>query len=227
MLEYQFSPDIKKQHSDARIGILEFDGINNAASLPTLAGRKTQMEASFREKYGSFTRPDFNELPKIAAYRAYYKQFKKSYHVQLQVESIALKGKDLPKINPLVDFNFMAEMETLLLTAGHDVDKLLEPVVFDVSAEGDEIIQLNGEIRPMRPGDMIMRDAEGVRCSIIYGQDNRSPISKQTSRVLYVTYAPPGISSPMVQAHHDLLKTYMTEFFPEAVLLQDTIIEIS
>ena len=34
----------------------------------------------------------------LQAYAAYYKQFKKTYHVQLQVESIVLKGKGLPNV---------------------------------------------------------------------------------------------------------------------------------
>jgi len=47
--------------------------------------------------------------------------------VQLQVESIVSKGKSLPNVTPLVDANFVAEVETLVLTAGHDVAKLQAP----------------------------------------------------------------------------------------------------
>jgi DNA/RNA-binding domain of Phe-tRNA-synthetase-like protein len=47
---------------------------------------------------------------------------------------------------------------------------------------------------------MIMRDAEGVCCSIIYGQDARSPISSETSHVLYVAYAPAGVPAEAVES---------------------------
>src|SRR5262245_24144930 len=60
----------------------------------------------------------------MAAYVRYYKRFSKTYHVQLQLESIVLKRKSLPSVSPLVDANFTAEVETLVLTAGHDAQKL-------------------------------------------------------------------------------------------------------
>jgi DNA/RNA-binding domain of Phe-tRNA-synthetase-like protein len=47
---------------------------------------------------------------------------------------------------------------------------------------------------------MIMRDAEGICCSIIYGQDARSPISPETSHVLYVAYAPSGVPAEIVES---------------------------
>jgi hypothetical protein len=97
-------------------------------------------------------------------------------------ESIVLKGKDLPCILPLVEANFLSEVETLVLTAGHDADLLVEPIRIDVSRESDVITQMNGEARQMYAGDMVMRDAGAVSCSVIYGQDNRSPISARTER---------------------------------------------
>jgi DNA/RNA-binding domain of Phe-tRNA-synthetase-like protein len=48
---------------------------------------------------------------------------------------------------------------------------------------------------------MIMRDVDGICCSIIYGQDARSPISPETSRVLYVAYAPSGVAADIVERH--------------------------
>jgi DNA/RNA-binding domain of Phe-tRNA-synthetase-like protein len=93
----------------------------------------------------------------------------------------------------------MAELETLILTAGHDGDKLREPILIDVSRDGDQMTQMKGPSRDIRPGDMIMRDAEGISCSIIYGQDARSPITPKTSRVLYVAYAPAGIDAGVVE----------------------------
>ena len=43
----------------------------------------------------------------------------------------------------------------------------------------------------IRPGDMIMRDADGICCSILYGQDNRSPISVATTHVELVAVGDP------------------------------------
>lgn len=154
-----------------------------------------------RERYNGFTRRDLLALPVMAAYDRYYGRFNKTYHVQLQLESIVFKGKALPDVSPAVDANFVAEVETLILTAGHDARKLNGPIVFDVSRDDDQMTQMNGTARAIRAGDMIMRDRDGVSCSIIYGQDARSPITPGTTHALYVAYVPAGIPADVVERH--------------------------
>ena len=200
MLTITATDEWRTAHPDGTIGLLELSGVANGAASEALTQRKREIEARLRDRYQGFTRPQFLALPVMAEYDRYYTRFNKTYHVQLQLESIVLKGKTLPDVSPGVDANFMAELETLILTAGHDVEKLRAPVVMDVSREGDQMTPMGGgAARPIRAGDMIMRDAEGVSCSIIYGQDARSPISPKTSRVLYVAYVPPGIAAEVVE----------------------------
>ena len=204
-------------HPGALIGLLELSGVTQPASSPALDERKRETEVRLRARYGGFTRQDFLALPVMAAYQRYYKRFDKTYHVQLQLESLVLKGKNLPNVSPLVDANFTAEVETLVLTAGHDVDKLFTPVTIDVSREGDQITQMNGAAKAIRPGDMVMRDAQGISCTIIYGQDERSPISAQTSHVLYVAYAPPGVPAESVDEQLRRIEENIRLFSPSAV----------
>ncbi len=107
-------------------------------------------------------------------------------------------------------------MATFVLTAGHDVARLQEPVVIDVSREGDMMTQLNGATKPIRAGDMVMRDAGGVSCTILYGQDNRSPITPETTHVLYVAYAPVGIAAADVTQQLEQIEAYIRLFAPQA-----------
>ena len=187
-------------HPGAIIGLLELSGLKNTGSSAALNEHKREIEAGLRHRYKDFIRRDFLALPVMAAYDRYYTRFNKTYHLQLQLESIVLKGKHLPDVSPAVDANFMAEVETLILTAGHDSQKLRGPIVIDVSREGEQMTQMNGVSKAIRSGDMIMRDADGICCSILYGQDARSPISPETSRVLYVAYAPPGVAADIVES---------------------------
>jgi DNA/RNA-binding domain of Phe-tRNA-synthetase-like protein len=152
----------------------------------------------------------------MAAYEKYYKRFDKTYHVLLQVESIVLKGKDLPDVSPLVDANFAAEVNTFILTAGHDVDRLSPPVLIDVSRLGDTISPMHGDTKPIRAGDMVMRDRHAVCCSILYGQDNRSPITVDTKGVLYVAYVPPGVPVQAVEAQLQQIEQNICLFAPQA-----------
>jgi DNA/RNA-binding domain of Phe-tRNA-synthetase-like protein len=207
-------------HPGAVIGLLELSSTVNTHSSPQLDERKRKTEARLRERYKGFTRQDFLSLSVMSDYERYYKRFNKTYHVQLQVESIVLKGKNLPDVSPLVDANYIAEMETLVLTAGHDVAKLYGSILIDVAREGDCITQMNGASKAIRAGDMIMRDANGVCCSIIYGQDVRSPISSETSRVLYVAYAPAGVPAETVEAQLRRIEENIRLFSPTAIVEQ-------
>ena len=80
----------------------------------------------------------------------------------------------------------------------------------DVARTGDQITQMNGNSKALRAGDMMMRDADGVCCSIIYGQDNRSPIIRTTTGVLYVAYAPAGVPTELVSANCRALRRIST-----------------
>jgi DNA/RNA-binding domain of Phe-tRNA-synthetase-like protein len=220
MLLISATDEWKAAHPGAIIGLLELSGVVNTQKSPRLDDRKRETETLLRARYQGFTRQDFLSLPVMSAYERYYKRFEKTYHVQLQVESIVLKGKNLPDVSPLVDSNFTAEVETLVLTAGHDVARLQEPVLMDVSREGDQITQMNGTTRPIRAGDMIMKDASAISCSIIYGQDNRSPISPETTRVLYVAYAPAGVPAEIVDAQLRKIEENIRLFAPTAVVEQ-------
>lgn len=206
MLTITITNEWLEKHPGAQIGLLEISGTDNSHLAPELDEKKRDVEGRLREKYTGFSRTDFLALPVMSCYHRYYRKFGYTYHVLLQLESLTLKGKSLPNVSPLVDANFTAELETLILTAGHDVAQLEEPILIDVAREGDEIVQMNGKRKDVPVGDMVMRDAQGVACSILRGQDNRSPISKTTSHVLYVCYAPEGVTDEQVRAQLDAIE---------------------
>lgn len=210
----------RNTHPGAVIGVLELSRVGLVQSSPQLDEKKRATERRLRERYQGFSRQDFLALPVISAYNLYYKRFSKTYHVLQQVESIVLKGKDLPNVSPLVDSNFIAEVDTLVLTAGHDVAKLQGAVVMDVGRAGDQITQMNGTLKPILVDDMVMRDAHGVCCTIIYGQDNLSPISAETSHVLYVSYAPAGVPADQIDTHLQGIIENIMLFSPAAFVDQ-------
>jgi len=224
MVEIMVTDGWKEAHLGAQMGLLEISGVDNTKPSPELEQEKRNIEARLREKYAGFSRDDFLALPAMGAYHRYYRKFGYTYHVLLQLESVVLKGKSLPKVSPLVDANFAAELETLILTAGHDVAQLESPVVIDVARENDEITQMNGARKAVPVGDMLMRDVQGVSCTILRGQDNRSPISKATTHVLYVSYVPDGVPEEQVRAQLDTMERYVRLFSPDCVLEQSEVI---
>ncbi len=224
MINVSATPAWSMAHPGAAIGLLELSGVVNRSASVELNQRKRETEAQLRSLYAGYSRQEFLALPTMAAYEKYYRHFDKTYHVLLQVESILLKSRTLPDVSPLVDANFTAEVSSLILTAGHDVARLDPPVVIDVSNADDEIININGEKKPIRPGDMVMRDAHGICCTILYGQDNRSPISPLTTNVLYVAYAPPGVVHDQVRSHLAQVEANVRLFAPQAVVEQNRLL---
>jgi DNA/RNA-binding domain of Phe-tRNA-synthetase-like protein len=224
MLAILATSEWRAAHPGAMIGLLELSRVENTRPSPQLDDRKRETETRLRERYKGLARQELLALPVMAAYAQYYKRFGKTYHVQLQIESIVLKGKQLPNVSPLVDANFVAEIHTMVLTAGHDVDKLEGALSIDVSRDGDRFTQMSGTPKELLAGDMIMRDTKGICCSILYGQDNRSPISGQTSHVLYVSYAPAGVPAGTVEAQLRAIEENVRLVSPHAVTEQQHVL---
>ncbi len=225
MITVTATADWHNTHPGAFIGLLELSGVENPSICPPLNQRKREVEAQLRRQYPDFSRKDLLAHPVMAAYTRYYKRFSKTYHVLLQVESILSGTRTLPDVSPLVDANFAAEVTTFLLSAGHDAEKLAGPVVMDVARQGDQMTMMNGTSKPACVDDMVMRDSQSLCCSILYGQDNRSPITRATRNVLYVTYAPPGVSSEDVENHLHLIEEHVRLVCPHAILEQSRLLE--
>jgi DNA/RNA-binding domain of Phe-tRNA-synthetase-like protein len=95
----------------------------------------------------------------------------------------------------------MAELEDLLLTAGHDVAAVEEPVGIHVADGTERYIRLNGQEQQLKAGDMMIADARGVISSVIYGPDRRTQIRPETRAALFTAYAPPGVGAEAVRRH--------------------------
>ncbi len=207
-------------YPEAHIGILEMHKTANPASCPALDAQKAIIETSLRQQFSTGGKTEIRALPVMQAYKAYYKQFNKSYHVQQQVESMVLKGRSIPGVAALVEAMFMAELKHMLLTAGHDLDKIQPPIRIDV-AEGREIYtRINGQEQELKARDMFIADAAGVISAIIYGPDQRTQISPETRNVLYTVYAPSGIPAADIFSHLQELRDNVLRITPDAETIE-------
>jgi DNA/RNA-binding domain of Phe-tRNA-synthetase-like protein len=209
-------PEWKAAFPGAHAGVLVLGGVSNPPRHPELDRRKEELEFRLRGRFSKLDRPALANLPELRAYDGYYKRFKKTYHIQLQLESIVFKGKSIPGVAALVEAMFMAEMEDLLLTAGHDLDVLRLPLALDVSKGGETYTLLRGEEQTLKAGDMFIRDGEGVISSVIYGPDRRTQIRPETKNAVFTTYAPAGVSAEAVKTHLEHIRESVLCFAPEA-----------
>ncbi len=213
-----FEPTItwKSTFPNAHAGILIMRGVTNPAQHPELEKHKTELEEQMREQFVGQDRAALSSHPVLQVYNSYYKRFKKSYHVQLQLESILWKEKSIPSVAALVESMFMAEMKNMLLTAGHDLDVLQLPLMLDVSKGTEQYTLMRGDEQVLKPVDMFIRDQSGVISSIIYGPDQRTQITASTRNVVFTVYAPTGIDESAVQKHLEDIREYVVIFSPQA-----------
>jgi len=160
----------------------------------------------------------------FAAYAAFYKGFGKTYHVEQQVVSVALKGKRFPGRAALVEAMFMAELEDGLLTAGHDLDALVLPLRLDVATGEERYVLLGGAEQTAKPGDLLMADGEGVVSSVIHGPDARTRITSATRRVLFATYGVPGVTDEAMRRHLATIEANVRLVAPEAVVVEAVVV---
>lgn len=199
-------------------GILVVRNAPNGPVGASVEAFRTETEESLRARCGSMDRAALRELPVYREYAAYYRRFDKSYHVLMQLESIVLKGKHVPKVSNLVTAMFAAELSSGVLTAGHDLDLLDLPL--DVSlASPDEAYALlgKGTLQNMKDGDLRVADRRGVIGSVLYGPDDRSPIGPETKNVLYLVYGVPGVSRDAIREHLERLWERVSSLSPNAV----------
>lgn len=203
-------------------------GVSNTETHPVLDERLAALQAELNERYAGHDRASLAKLAVVEAYLAHYKAFGQTYHVVRQLESVVARGRPLTSTGgALVDAMFAAELSTLLLTAGHDVDSLQLPLWLDVSRAGDRFVAINGSDREVRPGDMVMRDEGGIVSAVLYGPDQRTRLSEKTTRAFFVTYAPAGISSADARRHLELISDYARIVEPTAAIEELVIVGAS
>jgi DNA/RNA-binding domain of Phe-tRNA-synthetase-like protein len=197
-------------------GVLAMRGVANPEAHPALDAARERLETELRARYAGMTRAEIRAGGHFPAYDAYYRRFGQTYHVLLQVDSIALKGKPIPRRAGLVEAAFMAEVATGILTASHDLDALALPVAVDVATGDETYVLYNGSEQVCKPNDMLMRDRTGILTTVISGPATYALITPATTAALFCIYAPPGIGEPAVRDHLGQIESNVRLMIPDA-----------
>jgi DNA/RNA-binding domain of Phe-tRNA-synthetase-like protein len=204
------SDEFREAFPGAVVGALAIGGVSNPESSNALEEKKRALEEELRAI------GDLDGNPVLRAYADYYRAFGKTFHVKAQWESVAVKGKPIPTRAALVEAMFMAELRSLVLTAGHDLDALEGELRARVSADGDAYVTPSGAEAVPKRGDMLMADAAGIVSSVLRGPDNRTRITPGTTRVVFAVYAPAGVGEEIVRRHLDDLRANVELIAPGA-----------
>ena len=205
----------RRQYAGASMGLLVVENAQCLGRSEALEQQRRQVEKELREAFGSKEELDASAV--LAAYSQYYKQFKKTYHVRQQLESVIFKGKSIPSVTPLVEAMFMAELKNGLLTAGHDLEQVQGLLTLDAASADESYVLLNGKEQALKAQDMFLRDDVSVLSSIIYGPDQRTRIRPETKNAVFTVYAPDGVSRKNVEQHLEDIYSYVRLAAPQAL----------
>jgi DNA/RNA-binding domain of Phe-tRNA-synthetase-like protein len=210
------SPELSGAYPGACMGVLRMSGVRNPDSDPALDALLDETAAALRERWAGASRADLLAVPELAAYAAYYRRFDKTYHVLLQLESVAFKAKPLRARGVLVAAMFRAELRTGLLTAGHDAALIDGELTLGLAGD-DNYMGIGGRPIVAAAGDMCIRDDKGIVSSIVYGPDERTRLRESTTAAVFTTYVPAGIGRQVVIDHMELMAEGVRAAAPGAI----------
>lgn len=196
------------KYPGASVGILVMLNVTNERSNEELNRHKRELEEELRIRYKEFSRKKLKSMHPIDVYDTYYRKFGNNYHVLHQLESLA-GGKPIPTVSSLVEAMFMAELKNMLLTAGHDLEKIQLPLEGKISTGNEEYTGISGKDILAVKDDMLITDAAGVISSIIKGPDSRTKIDPDTNRALFVVYVPAGVKEKLAYDHLEDIENYV------------------
>ncbi|BAL01658.1 hypothetical protein OBV_44590 [Oscillibacter valericigenes Sjm18-20] len=194
---FTINDEIKDALPGTKVGILIMKNTSSLCSLD-----EPEMFNSFCEiqhKYGNLSRKELKGLYPIQAYTSYYKKFGYSYPVLAQLESVLKGKKALHAESGLLQAMFLSELESMLLTAGHDLSKLQLPLHLKMASGKETYQSISGKEVNVVGSDLMICDGKSVISSILRGPDFNSRITESTIDVLFTIYAPPGIETGYIE----------------------------
>jgi DNA/RNA-binding domain of Phe-tRNA-synthetase-like protein len=209
---FKVLPAVKEIYPAFKSGVMVVHGLNAATAdrqcMETLKSKEIEQIKAMHEGYD---RKIAVSSEPVCHYSAYYKTFKKTYHVLLQLESVLLKNKGIPNIGVPVEAMFLAEVKNLLLTAGHDLEKLNGNLTINIAAGEEEYQDISGREQQLTKNDIYFSDESGILSSILYGPDYRTQITNATKSALYFVYGVDGISEAQIRKHLEDIHLYLSK----------------
>ena len=214
-MDFEATDQWRLRYPGAVVACMQVTGVTNPAQSVALDARLDQIERELRERFAGFDRAAVRASAPFDAYERYYRLFGQTYHVQHQVESVALKGKPIPRRAALVEAAFAEELHSGILTAMRDATAIGKTVVADV-AGGDEQVVYNGKTAQLDAGDMYMRDDNSILTSVIRGPAAYGLVTSETTSVVVCVYAPDGVGPDAVRIHLERIAANMRLISPTA-----------
>jgi len=211
-MEIELTSAFRTAMPEGVFGALLVHGCANRARAVALDVHKRAVEARLRQR---FTAESLEADPVARAYAGYFRRHGARYPVALQARTV-LQGRSIESPSALVEAMFTAEVDSLVLTSGHDLSSLSRTLRVDLARDGEVYTKLSLKDQALRPGDMVVRDTDGVIACVLYGPDYRTRLRLETRDALFGAWCPVGLTGAIVHDHLDTLSRLLQTEWPEA-----------
>ncbi len=213
-MELKINPDVKLAYPDLKVAIIEIRLSEEPKFNQEINDLKKELEEKIRKDYKN---PE--NLSRIIKYHSFYKKFDSKVPMEFQIRSI-LNNKGIPTFNPIVTCLFMAELKNIILTAGHDLDKLSEEIEVLCSDGAEEYTKINGKIQKLKKNDIFAKNNLNIISSVLYGPDSKTKITNETKNCLFMCYSF-GLNEEDLRNHLNDLAGYLKIFVKDNITINE------
>ena len=103
-----------------------------------------------------------------------------------------------PIVNLYIDAHIIAEMCYGILMAIQDLDRFQGEWKLDLALEGETFQGVSGRTIRCKEDEIVLRDEEGIVCSLFQGPDFRTKIDTLSKNIVVYVFTAPGIQEEQV-----------------------------
>jgi len=103
-----------------------------------------------------------------------------------------------PIVNLFIDTHIIAEMCHGILMAIQDLDRFQANWKLDLANESETFQGVSGKMIHCKEEEIVLRDQEGIVCSLFQGPDFRTKINASSKNIVVYVFTAPGIEEEQV-----------------------------
>ena len=153
-------------------------------------------------------------LAQIQEWINYYDQFFKEWGYPCPLPGHFKRTIEMgfPIVNLFIDTHIIAEMCHGILMAIQDLDSFQGKWRLDLASEEETFQGVSGKMIRCKEEEIVLRDQEGIVCSLFQGPDFRTKIEASSKNIVVYVFMAPGIQEEQVENGLKLAIEILGEF---------------
>lgn len=210
------SAETLRKYPEMIFSLMRADQIEAEPERAAWEDLKQRETRAFRAAWPVYERKTALNDPVLSGYADYFRQYKKTYPVLLQMESVLLKGREIKALTAAVEAMFLAEVKHGLLVAGHDADRLSGELVLDLARGGEILTVISGQERILKADDVFLSSGGHILSSVLEGQDYQTRLTENSASAIYCVYGFGGVGLKRMKDFFRDLESYLKTAWPRA-----------